>query len=69
MYVPLVSVQGEESWCHGRLDEHDAEVFRFFVMQKGLDPLAKDAKGRSSPDVAAVGKRGAILKLFQQSRT
>ena len=49
-----------------RPDRHDAEVFRFLVGEKGLDPLLEDAKGRSSLDVAAEGGRKEILEVFQQ---
>jgi ankyrin repeat protein len=48
-----------------RPDGHDAEVMRFLVGEKGLDPLLEDAKGRSSLDLAAALGRGAILNVFK----
>ncbi len=49
-----------------RPNRHDAEVFRFLVSEKGLDPLMEDAKGRSSLDLAVEGRREAILEIFKQ---
>lgn len=43
---------------------HDRTSFEFMV-SKGLDPLAEDAKGRSSLDVAAACGKDEILELFQ----
>ena len=43
---------------------HDRTLFEFMVA-KGLDPLAEDARGRSSLDVAAACGKSEILDLFQ----
>lgn len=48
-----------------RPDAHDARVFDFLVTVKGLDPLREDARGRSALDIAAEGRRNAILDLFR----
>lgn len=56
----------EPRWSVKRPQKHDAEVMRFLVTEKGLDPLLEDAKGRSSLDLAAHLQREAILDLFKQ---
>ncbi|KAH6684122.1 ankyrin repeat-containing domain protein [Halenospora varia] len=48
----------------GNNDEHDKALFKFLV-EKGLDPLAEDKRGRSSLDVAAAMEKTEILELFQ----
>ena len=44
--------------------EHERKLFEFMVA-KGLDPLAEDARGRSSLDVAAACEKKEILELYQ----
>jgi hypothetical protein len=48
-----------------RSESHDANVMRFLVTKKGLDPLVEDAKGRSSLDLAAQLRREKILEVFR----
>lgn len=43
---------------------HNAELFEFFMMKLGLDPLAEDERGRSALDVAAACGSEKILQLF-----
>lgn len=47
-----------------RLPEWENAVFGFLVA-KGLDPLAEDAAGRSSLDVAAEGGKEGLLGMFR----
>lgn len=43
---------------------HDKTLFEF-VLEKGLDPLAEDARGRSCLDVAAASGKREILDIFR----
>ena len=45
--------------------EHEKELFKM-LMDRGLDPLAEDAQGRSALDVAAACEQKGILELFQR---
>lgn len=62
-----VDLDGEKlDYGSRRSQKHDAEVMRFLVTRKGLDPFMEDAKGRSSLDLAAHLGRQGILDVFKQ---
>ena len=58
-------VAGREVWeARKLLDEHDAGLLRFLVVEKGLDILAEDAVGRTALDVAAEAGRRPVAEAF-----
>jgi ankyrin repeat protein len=59
-------VHETNSWpADGRSDSHDAELFRFLVYEKGMNPLLEDAEGNSCLDIISQKNRRSILSLFQ----
>lgn len=63
----VIAQRPKESHYTVLAQSHDTKLFKF-LMSKGLDPLAEDARGRSSLDVAAANGRSEILELFQQKK-